>query len=464
MIYDPMNKDTIAAIATSFGQAGIGIVRISGSLSLEIAERIFIPRRDIKELESHHLYLGQLIDPASGEMVDEVLLSFMKSPHSYTREDVIEINSHSGHILLSRILQIILNEGARLAKPGEFTFRAFSNGRIDLTQAEAIVDLINSRSDKGLILASRHIRGELREKIEALRRKALDILAHAEVAIDFPEEESAIVPRKDTASLMERELIEPIEKVIAAHARRKIWMDGIATVIAGRVNAGKSSLLNRLLNEQRAIVTSVPGTTRDVIESTIYIEGLPFRLMDTAGLRKVRGKVEKIGIHLSEQKLREADLSLLLIDQSRPLNEDDMKILAKSHKEKSLVIINKIDLPSRVDEDVLRREVNGCPIVKVSALTGEGINDLCVAIRDKVMESDLDTASLSLAPNLRHKKALMEASRFFKTAVLNTREGYPMEIIAVDLNAGLEALAEITGETGNEDLYDKIFSEFCLGK
>jgi tRNA modification GTPase len=464
MPYDPMNKDTIVAIATPFGQAGIGIVRISGSLSEKISERIFKPRKDIKDFESHHLYLGRLIDPSSGEMVDEVLMSFMKAPYSYTREDVVEINSHSGPILLSRILQIILNEGARLAKPGEFTFRAFSNGRIDLTQAEATIDLINSRSDKGLILASRQIRGELREKIEDLRQKALEILAHTEVTIDFPEEESDLMPRKDLASFMESELIEPITKIIAAHSLRRIWMDGIATVIAGRVNVGKSSLLNLLLNEQRAIVTPIPGTTRDVIESTIYIEGLPFRLMDTAGLRKVRGKVEKIGVNLSEQKLREADLSLLLVDQSRSLNEDDFGILAKAQKEKSLIIINKIDLPSRLDEEILRGIAEGRPIVKISALTGEGINDLYGAIRDKVIEMDMDSDSLSLAPNLRHKEALMEASKYFKTAVLNIMEGYPMEIIAVDINSGLEALAEITGKIGSEDLYNKIFSEFCLGK
>ncbi|MFC1535351.1 GTPase, partial [Thermodesulfobacteriota bacterium] len=264
---------------------------------------------------------------------------------------------------------------------------------------------------------------------------------------------------------MEKELIEPVERIIAAHATRKIWMEGIDTVIAGRVNVGKSSLLNLLLNEQRAIVTPVPGTTRDVIESTIYIEGLPFRLMDTAGIRKIRGKVEKIGIHLSEQKLAEADLSLILIDQSRPLNEDDLKILARSQKEKSLIIINKIDLPSKLDKEGLNRVVKGLQMVRISALTGEGVNDLKEAVLNKVKESDLDTGPISpLAPNLRHKSALIEASQHFKNAVLNAREGCPMEIIAVDLNSGLDSLAEIIGETSNEDLYEKIFSEFCLGK
>jgi tRNA modification GTPase len=464
MPYDPLNKDTITAIATSFGQAGIGIVRISGPLSAEIAQRVFIPAKDIKDIESHRLYLGRFVDPSTGEMVDEVLLSFMKAPYSYTREDVIEINSHSGSILLSRILRIILDQGARLAEPGEFTFRAFINGRIDLTQAEATIDLINSRSDKGLSLASRQIRGELRENIAALRHKALGVLANTEVAIDFPEEESAIIPRKETVSLLEKEIIQPIEEIISAHNSRRIWLDGIATVIAGRVNAGKSSLLNRFLNEQRAIVTPIPGTTRDIIESTIYIEGLPFRLMDTAGFRKVRGKVERMGVRLSQKRLMEADLSLLLIDQSRPLNEDDIRMLTNSQKEKSLVIMNKIDLPSRLDEKGLRDAVNGRPIVKVSALTGQGIKELRRAVLNKVTGTEMDSASVSLAPNLRHKKALMEASQCFKAAVLNTKEGRPMEIIAVDLKSGLDALAEITGERADQELYEKIFSEFCLGK
>ncbi|MBW1911781.1 MAG: tRNA uridine-5-carboxymethylaminomethyl(34) synthesis GTPase MnmE [Deltaproteobacteria bacterium] len=449
------SKDTITAIATPYGLAGIGIVRISGSRAREIAERLFRAKKSINSLQSHRLYLGQLIDPSSGQMIDEVLLSYMKAPHSYTREDVVEINSHSGHILLSRILQIILSQGARLADPGEFTFRAFSNGRIDLTQAEAIVDLVNAKSEKGLQLASRQIRGEFGEEIDELRQKVLDLLAHTEVAIDFPEEEAGIMPRKESASRMEKDLIDPIERIIAAHARRKIWMDGINTVIAGRVNVGKSSLLNRLLNEQRAIVTPIPGTTRDIIESTIYIDGLPLRLMDTAGIRKVKGTVEKIGVHLTEQKLSEADLSLILIDQSRPLNQDDLNIISKTEKGKSLIVINKIDLPSRLEEEELAR---------LLALTGEGIDRLLSTIRERVMESDLDAATSPLIPNLRHKEALEEASRYFRSAALNIREGSPMEIIAVELTSGLEALGEIVGETSNEEIYDRIFSQFCLGK
>ena len=458
------HKDTIAAVATPVGQAGIGIVRLSGPHAGKIAEKIFRPKKPTKHLRSHQLYLGSLIDPSSGQMVDEVLLSIMKAPHSYTREDVVEINSHSGYLLLSTILQILLNEGARLAKPGEFTFRAFINGRIDLTQAEAIVDLINSKSEKGLQLASQQISGEFRTEIEGLRRRAVDILARTEVAIDFPEEEYGDISREDVAQWIATDLMEPIEGFMTAHGQRKIWMDGINTVIVGRVNAGKSSLLNRLLNEPRAIVTPIPGTTRDIIESTIHIEGIPIRLMDTAGFRKIKGEVEKIGINLTKEKLANADLSLIVIDQSRPLNQHDLDIIATSEKKKSLILLNKIDLGARISEEELDGVLDGMPVVRISALTGEGIDGLRKAIRDHVITADMDSTSSHIVPNLRHKTALMEAFKYFSSASGNMKEGLPLEVIALDLNGGLEALGEIIGETTHDEIIEKIFSEFCLGK
>jgi tRNA modification GTPase len=464
MHQNQINIDTIAAVSTPFGKAGIGIIRLSGSNAQSIANRIFSPSKSVQTLESHRLYLGRLVDPSSGQMIDEVLLSFMKGPNSYTREDTIEINSHSGQILLSRILQIILDQGARLARPGEFTFRAFSNGRIDLTQAEAVIDLINSGSEQGLLLASRQIRGELRDTVGGLKGKMIDILARIEAAIDFPEDEPGLLPREDTAMLIGREILEPVEKIIAAYSRRKMWMEGIDTVIVGRVNAGKSSLLNRLLNEERSIVTDVPGTTRDIIESTIHIKGIPFRVMDTAGIREGKGKIERLGILKSEQKLKEADLALIMIDQSRPLSKDDYRILSSADKERSIIAINKIDLPSRLDETKVERLIEGITTVKISSLTGEGINNLLNAMPDKVVEIDPDCSSLSPAPNLRQKTALIEASTHFKNAVDNIRNGSPLDVVALDLREGSDALAEITGETTNEDIYEKIFSEFCLGK
>jgi tRNA modification GTPase len=457
-------RDTIVAIATPFGTAGIGIIRISGANALEIAKTIFKPTTPFKEIESHRLYLGEVMDPTSGNILDQVLLSFMKAPHSFTREDVIEINSHSGHTLLQKIIQIIINEGARLAKPGEFTYRAFLNGRIDLTQAEAVIDLINAKSEKGIFLAARQITGVLKDEMEQLRKNVIDILAHIEVVIDFPEDESNILPRAETALRIEKEIIRTIEKITASYTMRKLWMEGIHTIIAGRVNAGKSSLFNRLLNEQRAIVTPIPGTTRDTIESNIDLEGIPLLLMDTAGIRKVRGQVEKIGVHRSEQKLAEADLVLIVIDQSRLLNKDDMNIISKIHHKNALIVINKIDLPKKINETQLKSITKHFHQVRISALTGEGIKELYTAIRENILSRNEDLTLTPIAPNLRHQRALTEASRNFKKAACNMKEDVPWEIIAVDLHSGLETLGTITGETNDEAIYKKIFSNFCLGK
>ncbi len=464
MPLDPSNEDTIAAISTPIGQAGIGIVRLSGPKAKQIAQKLFRSKSHRKTLQSHKLYLGHLVDPPSGSIVDEVLLSYMAGPNTYTREDIVEINSHSGYLLLSRILQLVLAQGARLADPGEFTFRAYLNGRIDLTQAEAVIDLINSQSDRGIELASQQVKGDFRRQVEDLRQKIMDILAHLEVAIDFPEEDESIFPRRETAEKIENELIEPVKRIIEAHSQRKIWVDGINTVIVGRVNVGKSSLLNRLLDEERAIVTPIPGTTRDIIESTIHIAGIPLRIMDTAGFRKVKGEVERIGIRLTKEKLEGADLALAMIDGNRSLNQDDLDILAKVRKGHSLVLVNKIDLPLKINEKELNELVDGLKTVKISALTGEGIDDLRDAIRDLVLSGEQELESTQVVPNLRHKTALNDADQLLAKAAFNTKAGLPLDIIAVDLNGSLGALGEIIGETTNEDVLDRIFSNFCLGK
>ncbi|MBW1771630.1 MAG: tRNA uridine-5-carboxymethylaminomethyl(34) synthesis GTPase MnmE [Deltaproteobacteria bacterium] len=464
MPYDHLRKDTIAAIATPIGQAGIGIIRVSGPEAPRIAEKIFRPGKATRALESRRLYLGHLLDPSTGALIDEVLLTVMRAPHTFTREDVLEIHSHSGTLLLSRILRMILGENVRLAEPGEFTFRAYMNGRIDLTQAEAIIDLINAKSERGLQLASQQIRGGFKKDVEGLRQTAITILAQLEVAIDFPEEEDGAFQGEEIALRVKEGLIQPIEEIMATHMQRKIWVDGIQTVIAGCVNVGKSSLLNRLLNEERAIVTPIPGTTRDIIESTIHIKGIPLRLMDTAGFREVEGEVEKIGIRLAEQKLAEADLSLIVLDQSRFLNDEDLDIIARGKKGKSLILLNKIDLPSMVDENALASAADGIPLVKISALTGEGMEDLCQAIEDAVVAGEGDLGTPQVVPNLRHQKALNDAVIFFNKATANTREDLPVEIIAVDLQSGLDALGEITGANATDEVLERIFSEFCLGK
>ncbi|MBW2065566.1 MAG: tRNA uridine-5-carboxymethylaminomethyl(34) synthesis GTPase MnmE [Deltaproteobacteria bacterium] len=464
MKYKGPGEDTIAAIATPIGQGGIGIVRISGPRAKETARKIFKPKGPVQELKSHHLYLGHFCDPSSGEIIDEVLLSYMKQPCSYTREDVVEINSHSGYYLLTRILQVILDQGIRLARPGEFTFRAFMNGRIDLTQAEAIVDLINSKSDRGLQLAATQISGLLRSTIEELRQRALDLIAHVEAAIDFPEEDFALLPREETISRMERELLSPIRRMIADHDQRKLWMHGIKLVIVGRVNAGKSSLMNRLLNEQKAIVTPYPGTTRDIIESTIQINGIPFRVVDTAGFRKARGEVERIGVRMAEEQMAQADLILLVIDQSRTLNQEDLRLIKKANKENSIAVVNKVDLPPRLDEGRLFSLLGGLPTVRISALRGDGIHELKERIADTVMTGRITGDSSPIAPNVRHTQALTRSLEAFSRAAETINEDLPYEITALELHNGLEALGEITGETTGDEILDRIFSHFCLGK
>ncbi len=460
----PSSQDTIAAIATPAGQAGIGIIRISGPISYAIAQKLFLPRKSLKGFESHRLYLGEFRDPESGDTVDEVLLSFMKGPRSYTCEDVIEINSHSGHVLLSKILQLVLKEGARLAEPGEFTWRAYLNGRIDLTQAEAVVDLINARSERGIHLASLQLRGHLAKEVEKLREVLMDLLAYTEVAIDFPEEEHEIMLREETAALIEHDVIGSVQTLIHAHDRRRLWVDGVRTMILGRVNVGKSSLLNRLAEEQRALVTSIPGTTRDIIESTIHMEGIPMRLMDTAGFRKVRNEVEELGIQMTKKRVEEADFLLVVVDRSRPLSQEDLDILSLAGPRQVLVVFNKMDLPSRLGSRMYHEAFKGIPSVEISALTGEGLDRLRQAVVDCILTSGTDLLSSGAAPNLRHSQLLEEAMSHFTDAARNIRESAPMEIVSADLRSGLDALGDITGETTSEDVLDRIFSRFCIGK
>ncbi|MBW1680045.1 MAG: tRNA uridine-5-carboxymethylaminomethyl(34) synthesis GTPase MnmE [Deltaproteobacteria bacterium] len=441
-------EETIAAIATPVGQAGIGIVRLSGPRSLSITSKIFRPRKGRGPLRSHRLYLGELVDPATAEPLDEVLVSYMKAPRSYTREDVVEINCHSGYVLLSKILELLLSLGARPARPGEFTLR------IDLSQAEAVVDLINAKSEKGLALASQQIRGAFRDRIADLKAPVLDLLARLEAAIDYPEEAEEILDMDEITDIIQRQVIAPIN----------VWVDGVQTVIVGRVNAGKSSLLNRLLNEERAIVTPVAGTTRDVIESTVTLEGLPLRLLDTAGLRRAKDQVEELGLELARRKMEEADLVLVVVDQSRPLGPEDRETIRRCKGKETIVVLNKIDLPCGLDPAEEGEVFGDLCRVRISALTGEGIPLLARAIREQVLGGETDLTTSQVVPNLRHREALGEALRNFEGALESLRGGRPLEIAAFELRAGLDALGAIVGETTDADLLDRIFSRFCLGK
>jgi len=457
-------EDTIAAISTPIGKAGIGIIRISGSLSLSIARKIFVPKKRVERFESHKLYLGNIIDPKTGNIVDEVLLCYMKAPHSYTREDVVEINSHSGYMVLSKILELVLSEGARLAKPGEFTLRAFLNGRIDLTQAEAVVDLVNAQSEVGLYLASQQLRGSLRDKINQLKQKVADLLARVEVAIDFPEEEEAFISEQDLIPQLQ-ELISEIEAIISLHKQKRFWIEGISIIIVGKVNVGKSSLLNRLLDEERAIVSPIPGTTRDIIESSILINGLPLKLVDTAGIRDVADEVERKGIFFAKKKLEEADFVLIVVDQHRGIDEEDLEVIEMCKEKPSILVLNKTDLTSGLSEQDFNKLASyGFPMVKISALTGEGLEELKNAIFDLAIKGEKDLLDSSIAPNLRHKESLESCLDSLRSALGLLKSGGTIDLIAFEIKNALDSLGQITGEVTTEDILERIFSQFCLGK
>jgi tRNA modification GTPase len=457
-------NETIAAIATPVGIGGIGIIKISGKLAAGIAQKVFRPKRPIKSFGNFRLYLGHIIDPDSGLPVDEVMISIMRGPFSYTREDVVEINSHSGYTILSRVLQIILRSGARLAQPGEFTLRAFLNGRIDLTQAEAIVDLVNAKSEASLHLAAHQLAGGLLMRIEEIRRELIEILVEIEASIDFPDEQPTPIDRQRIGNRIRTAVLDPVRELVSAYSQRKIWHEGLALVLAGRVNVGKSSIFNRLLQEDRALVTPVPGTTRDIIECGISIKGIPIRLMDTAGMRKVRGTVEKKGVGLTKVRIRSADIILLVIDRSRPLNKYDLDPLLKATKKRVIVVINKIDLPQRVSEKTLETAFSGLQRVYVSALTGEGFNDLTNTIHKLVMNNVTVIPATPVVPNLRHTLALQQAGDCLDKALGNITDGLPLEIVAADLMWARNSIDEITGNKTSEEVIDGIFQRFCLGK
>ncbi|HDR16954.1 MAG TPA: tRNA uridine-5-carboxymethylaminomethyl(34) synthesis GTPase MnmE [Desulfobacteraceae bacterium] len=456
--------DTIAAISTPIGTAGIGIIRISGPDAFSVVESIFRPKKRVRNLQSHHLYLGRIIDPRSGESIDEVLLTCMYAPHSFTRQDVVEINSHSGYLLLSKILRLVVNCGVRQAEPGEFTLRAFLNGRMDLTQAEAVVDLINSRSEKGLTMAALQMQGSLGKEIRQLRAEVLELSAHAETAIDFPDEDAEIMPADELADIISNRLIPRLKALIQSGASNRLWIDGVNTVLAGCVNVGKSSILNLFLDEPRAIVTPVPGTTRDIIESVISIDGLPVKLADTAGFRQAPDEVEAIGMEFSVRRLEEADLVLVVLDRSRTLQDGDIEIIERCRDKTTLIVMNKEDLAGVLDEEIIARRYPDIMRVSISARTGAGIENLKSAILRIVAESDSGSDCSHAAVNARHINALERASRSLAAAAEATRTGAPMEIIALDLSDCIGTLGEITGENTTNDLLETIFSRFCLGK
>jgi len=455
--------DTITAVSTPMGEGGIGLVRLSGPEAVPLACHLF--RRanglPLKNPTSSRLYYGHIIDPENGTVVDEVLFSVKRAPHSYTREDVVEISGHGGKASLRAILALTCAAGARLAAPGEFTQRAFLNGRIDLTQAEAVLDTIRARSNAALRAAQQVLGGELGRRVRALRARLVTLLASLEVAIDYAEEDiTELTPAEITAEL--NGICADVQALIASHQRGKLLRDGAGTAIIGRPNTGKSSLLNILLGEARAIVTEVPGTTRDVIEEQLELAGVPLRLLDTAGIRHTDDVVERLGVERSRASLAGADLVLLVLDRSVPLQPEDHELLTALRGRQVIVVLNKADLPAAFTPANVRDYLDA-PMVECSALTGTGLSALESAMRDLLLGDALQCDIPQLA-NLRQLQAAKRAAEALSDAKLTLQQGGTEELLAVDLLAAASALGEITGEDVREEVIHELFARFCVGK
>ncbi|MBI5043854.1 MAG: tRNA uridine-5-carboxymethylaminomethyl(34) synthesis GTPase MnmE [Nitrospirae bacterium] len=440
------------------------IVRISGKDAISIADKIFFSKKNKKlsSLASHTIHYGEIRDDSS-ERIDEALVSIMKAPNTYTKEDVVEINCHGGALSLKRVMELVIKNGARLAEPGEFTKRAFLNGRIDLAQAEAVIDIINSKTDDSLRLAVNQLSGILSKKVNAIREELISIIASVEASIDFVDEDIEFISR-DVMGKRIKGAIDEIEALITTTDEGRIYKEGIATAIIGRPNVGKSSLLNALLKEERAIVTAVPGTTRDVIEEWVNIKGMPLRILDTAGIRHTEDIVEIEGVKRSREAIKRADLILLLIDGSVKLNDEDKRLMEEVRDKRLIILLNKSDLPSLVKKSDIEKALPEKEIVSISALTGEGVDSLKAVIHELLFKGGITAGERPIITNLRHKNALEKTKRALENLQNSIKGNISEEFLAVDLRAALNALGEITGETATEDILNRIFEEFCVGK
>jgi tRNA modification GTPase len=457
-------RDTIAAIATPAGMGGIGIIKISGPDALQTIAPLFrSPLFNPASLEMRHLYFGAIIDPQDLHILDEVLVSYMRAPRTYTCEDVVEINCHSGFVILQKILELVLQNGARLAEPGEFTKRAFLNGRIDLTQAEAVIDVIEAKTEAGLKIASRQLHGSLSDKLHALHAALIDCTMHIEAAIDFPEDEIEAYDSRNAQQQLSS-IIAEMEKLSATYQEGRLYRLGVNTIIVGKPNVGKSSILNALLGETRALVTPFPGTTRDFIQETISIQGIPMVIQDTAGLHEGQDEIDKMGMHLTRSRLSEAELVLFVIDGSQGLDDRDRAIIEEIKGRTVIAIINKADLPWQFTVENARSLGLTDTVAQISALHNQGLDHLKEVMYETVLRFPHDSAAEILITSARQKNALDRTLAALNTARTAACEGLPPELIAIDLQAALQALGEITGQTSTEDILDRIFSTFCIGK
>ena len=454
---------TIVSISTAPGIGGIGIIRMSGKESFEILDKFFIPKnaQNIDEIPGYSIKYGNIVD--EGKIIDEVLVSYFKEPKSYTTENMCEINSHGGNVIMKKILEICLKNGAEMAEPGEFTKRAFLNGRIDLSQAESVIDIINAKSDREAKEGIKQLEGFLSDKIKDIKKDLLDIMTNIEVSIDYPEYDTPEVTNVDILNKIKisRDKLNTLKK---SFDNGKIIKQGIKTVIIGRPNAGKSSLLNAILKEDRAIVTEIEGTTRDTIEEFVNINGIPLKLVDTAGIREAKDEVEKIGIEKSKKLADDADLIIAIIDSSKELNEEDLEILEIAKNKKSIVILNKIDLQSKIDDENPKLKDFNEKIIKISALEKKGLELIFDKITDMFDLNEINMDNDILITNERHKNLIDKAIQNLDKAEEVINMNMPVDIIEISLKDVLQNLNSITGEEAGEEVINEIFSRFCLGK
>ena len=457
--------DTIAAISTAPGEGAIGIVRISGDLAISIASSIYqCGTKQLEEQKTHTIHYGHIVDPKSGEVYDEVMVSVLRAPKTFTREDIVEINCHGGIVAINRVLQLVLRMGARLAEPGEFTKRAFLNGRIDLSQAEAVMDLIRAKTDKSMQLAMRQLDGQLSHLIQNLRQEILNTLAQVEVNIDYPEYDDVEEMTLQLLREKTRQVLQGIRALLNTASQGKILRDGLKTAIVGRPNVGKSSLLNVLLREEKAIVTDIAGTTRDTIEEYVNVRGVPLQLIDTAGIRETDDVVEKIGVERSRKALKEADFVLLLLNQSETLQEEDIRLLETTKGMKRIILFNKTDLPSKLSTEDIAPYAQDEEIVTTSMLNKEGIDQLEEKIAGYFFQGQMNERDATYLSNTRHIALLEKAEQALVEVQNGIEMEMPVDLIQIDFTRAWDLLGEITGDSVQDELLTQLFSQFCLGK
>ncbi|EPI02528.1 MULTISPECIES: tRNA uridine-5-carboxymethylaminomethyl(34) synthesis GTPase MnmE [unclassified Enterococcus] len=457
--------DTIAAISTPPGEGAISIVRLSGDKAVQIADTVYqAGKKSLADVPTHTIHYGHLVDPKSQQVIDEVMVSVMRAPKTFTREDVVEINCHGGIVVVNQILQLLLREGARLAEPGEFTKRAFLNGRVDLSQAEAVMDLIRAKTDKAMNLALNQLDGNLSSLIRSLRQEILETLAQVEVNIDYPEYDD--VEELTTRLLLEKAQMvqQQIRGLLATSKQGKILREGLSTAIIGRPNVGKSSLLNHLLREDKAIVTDIAGTTRDVIEEYVNVRGVPLKLIDTAGIRETEDLVEQIGVERSRKALAESDLILLLLNQSEELSQEDIALLEATNGLKRIILLNKTDLPSKLDRQMLDQYVKNEPLFAISVMENDGIDQLEAAIADLFFGGQTGERDATYVSNTRHIALLENASIALDEVINGIEAGMPVDLVQIDMTRCWDYLGEVVGDSVQDELITQLFSQFCLGK